>query len=65
MGVLLSGETSTLQDWDIDDILDLRNRKNLKGSDLLTEYEWENTIGPYCNGFTYLEIEQLNNLTLQ
>jgi hypothetical protein len=63
MGVLLSGETSTLQEWDVIDILDLRKKTNIKGSDLLTEYEWENTIGPYCNGFTYLELEQLNNLT--
>jgi hypothetical protein len=63
MGVLLSGETSTLEEWDVIDILDLRKKTNIKGSDLLTEYEWENTIGPYCNGFNYLELEQLNNLT--
>jgi hypothetical protein len=63
MGVLLSGETSTLQEWDVIDILDLKKKSYIKGSDRLTEYEWDNTIGPYCEGFTYLELEQLNNLT--
>ena len=61
MGLLLSGETSTFQDWNIKDILDLRYKSTKEEAERIKQYEWDETIGPYCNGLTYLEIEQLNN----
>jgi hypothetical protein len=58
--LLISG--NTLQEWNVDEIL----TDKVKSKDqLITEmiqYEYDNTIGPYCDGLTYLEIEQLNNL---
>lgn len=61
MGLLLTGETSTLQQWDIKDILGLTYKSNKEEAERITQSEWDETIGPYCNGMTYLEIEQLNN----
>ena len=36
-------------------------KKHLEEAERIKQYEWDETIGPYCNGLTYLEIEQLNN----
>lgn len=61
MGVLLlTGETSQIQEWDINDIIGL-NKTRERLSLELQEYDLNNKIGPYCNGFTYLEIEEINN----
>lgn len=58
MGVLLlSGDTSKLTDWNFDDIV-LHNNQN--PIDRIEQYKWDNTIGPHCNGLTYLEIEQID-----
>lgn len=27
----------------------------------MLEQDWDNTVGKYCGGMTYLEIEQFNN----
>ena len=27
----------------------------------MVQSNWDNTIGEYCNGMTYLEVEQFNN----
>jgi hypothetical protein len=57
--LLVSG--NTLQEWNVDEILS----NNIKSKDRdicdMLQYEWDNTIGQYCNGMTYLEIEQFNN----
>jgi len=57
--LLISG--NTLQEWNVDEILtDKTKSKDRDICDML-QYEWDNTIGQYCNGMTYLEIEQFNN----
>jgi hypothetical protein len=57
--LLISG--NTLQEWNVDEIL--TNKTKSKDRDIcdMLQYEWDNTIGQYCNGMTYLEIEQFNN----
>ena len=62
MGLLLSGETLTLQEWDVDIILN-QKKQSTKDLDIcrLLQYEHDNTYGKQCNGLTYLEVEQLNN----
>lgn len=61
MGLLLTGETSTLQEWDFNDILNLKYKSNKEEAERIKQSEWDETIGPYCGGMTYLEIEQFNN----
>ena len=57
--LLISGET--LQEWNVSEILtDKVKSKNQLITEMI-QYEYDNTIGPYCDGLTYLEIEQLNN----
>lgn len=55
--LLVSGSTGELTEWSVDEIV--TNKPNDR--DRLVDYEWENTIGKYCDGMTYLEIEQFNN----
>jgi hypothetical protein len=55
--LLISGDT--LQEWNVDEILTNEKSKN-QDIETLVRYEWDNTIGKYCNGMTYLEIEQLD-----
>jgi hypothetical protein len=58
MGILLlSGDTTKLTEWNFDDIVHINKQSPI---DRLIQYEEDNTIGPYCNGLTYLEIEQLD-----
>ncbi len=57
--LLISG--NTLEEWDIDQILKDRVKTKDQLISQMLEYEWENKVGPYCNGMTYLEIEQFNN----
>lgn len=59
--LLISG--NTLQEWNINDILvdEIKTSKS-KDIDTLIQHEWDNKIGQYCNGMTYLQIEQLDNL---
>lgn len=63
--LLISGETSENLPWCLDDILDTEsikyNNYTKNQFDRIIEYENDNTIGKYCNGMTYLEIEQFNN----
>jgi hypothetical protein len=56
--LLISG--NTLQEWNIQEILrpELTKQQQI---DRMLDYEWDNTIGKYCDGMTYLEIEQFNN----
>ena len=62
MGNLILSSTTVFTDWDINDILE--QKSNSKNWDLerINQYNTDNTIGPYCDGLTYLEIEVLNNL---
>lgn len=56
--LLISGNTNDLTEWDIEETLyPRRSRRDYKS--IITDYEWDNRISR--NGFTYLEIEQLNN----
>ena len=58
MGILLvSGETSKLTDWDFEEFVPLTQTQSIER---LLQYNQDNTIGPCCNGLTYLEIEQLD-----
>jgi hypothetical protein len=47
--------------WKFQDLKDEASR--------IQEYEYDNKIGPYCDGLTYLEIEQIyasvNNIKLR
>ena len=56
--LLISG--NTLQEWDIKETI---GRVKSKSDDIetLLQYEHDNTMGKYCNGLTYLEVEQFNN----
>jgi len=56
--LLISGDT--LQEWNVEEILTDKKSKK-QDIERLIRYEWDNTVGKYCNGMTYLEIEQLNN----
>jgi hypothetical protein len=58
MGILLvSGDTSKLTDWDFEEFVPLTQTQSIER---LLQYDNDNTIGPCCNGLTYLEIEQLD-----
>jgi len=56
--LLISG--NTLQEWDIEEVL----TNKVKSKDQLIcdmiQSDWDNTIGPYCEGLTYLQLEQIN-----
>jgi hypothetical protein len=57
--LLISG--NTVEEWDVEQILtDKIKSKDRDICDML-QYEWDNTIGKYCGGMTYLEVEQFNN----
>lgn len=56
--LIISGDTYTSKEWNIQDILSNNNSKQ-KDIDTLVQYEWDSTISR-C-GMTYLEIEQFNN----
>jgi hypothetical protein len=58
--LLISGET--IQSWDIESVLTNKVKSKNQLISEMIQYEYDNTIGPYCEGLTYLEIEQLNNL---
>lgn len=55
--LLISGDT--MQEWNMDEILSNGTSKK-QDVERLIRYEWDNTIGKYCNGMTYLEIEQFD-----
>jgi single-stranded DNA-specific DHH superfamily exonuclease len=55
--LLVSGTTNEMVDWNIDEIINTKSRK--QDRDRMVDYEWENKIAR--NGMTYLEIEQFNN----
>jgi hypothetical protein len=56
--LLISG--NTLQEWDIEEVL--TNKVKSKDQIIcdMIQSDWDNTVGPYCEGLTYLEIEQIN-----
>ena len=56
--LLISGDT--LQEWNVEEILTNEKSKK-KDIETLLSYDWDNTVGKYCDGMTYLEIEQFNN----
>lgn len=55
--LLISG--NTLEEWDLEDILTTKTKDRIICD--MIEDDWNNTIGPYCGGMTYLEIELINN----
>ena len=55
--LLISG--NTLQEWNIDELLEIKVKSKDQVITELIQYEWDNTISR-C-GMTYLEIEQFNN----
>jgi hypothetical protein len=55
--LLVSGSTNEMVDWNVDEIINTKSRK--QDRDRMVDYEWENKIAR--NGMTYLEIEQFNN----
>jgi len=55
--LLISGDT--LQEWNVEEILTDKKSKE-QDIERLIRYEEDNTVGKYCNGMTYLEIEQFN-----
>mgnify|MGYP003339606535 CR=1 FL=1 len=57
--LLISG--NTLQEWNVEEILTDRVKSKDRTICDMLQYEYDNKIGPYCNGMTYLEIEQFNN----
>ena len=61
--LLISG--NTLQEWNVSEILFDAIRTSLKEDiERIEHYHWQNKIGPYCQGMTYYEIEQLDRLAI-
>jgi hypothetical protein len=56
--LLISGNTNDLLGWDVQEIF---SESKTDARIALTEYQMDNTIGPYCDGLTYSQIEQLNH----
>jgi len=56
--LLISG--NTLQEWDIEEVL--TNKVKSKDQIIcdMIQSDWDNTVGPYCEGLTYLQLEQIN-----
>lgn len=56
--LLISG--NTLQEWDVEEVL--TNKVKSKDQIIcdMIQSDWDNTIGPYCEGLTYLQLEQIN-----
>jgi hypothetical protein len=56
--LLISG--NTLQEWDVEQVL--TNKVKSKDQTIcdMIQSDWDNTIGPYCEGLTYLQLEQIN-----
>jgi hypothetical protein len=56
--LLISG--NTLQEWDIEEAL--TNKVKSKDQIIcdMIQSDWDNTVGPYCEGLTYLQLEQIN-----
>jgi hypothetical protein len=57
--LLISGDTT--QEWDIDKILSVKTKSKDQTICDMIQNDWDNTVGPYCNGLTYLQIEQIND----
>ena len=61
--LLISG--NTLQEWNVSEILSDAIRTSLKEDiQRIEHYHWQNKIGPYCQGMTYYEIEQLDRAAI-
>ncbi len=58
--LLLSGRTATTLEWDILDVIGISKTREQQSLEI-QQYNWDNKIGPKCDGMTYLEIEQFNN----
>jgi len=56
----ISGNTNELSNWDIEEVIKPTRSKDYDINRIL-EYEFDNTIGKYTGGLTYLEVEQFNN----
>jgi hypothetical protein len=56
----ISGNTNELSNWDINEVIQPIRSKDYDIARIL-EYEYDNTIGKYTGGLTYLEVEQFNN----
>jgi hypothetical protein len=52
--LLISGET--LQEWNLSEVFETE----LDPKERILQYENDNTIGKYCGGMTYLELQQLD-----
>jgi hypothetical protein len=57
--LLVSGTTGQLDSWNVDEVL--RNNTIGNAVEQLLQFEYDNTIGKYTEGMTYLEVEQFNN----
>ncbi len=57
--LLISG--NTLQEWNIEELLEIKVKSKEQDIDQMLQYEWDNTIGKHTQGLTYLQVEQLNN----
>lgn len=62
MGNLILSSTTASIDWDIEDILGPKPISKDWELEILNQYNTDNYIGPKCGGYTYLELEILNNL---
>ncbi len=57
--LFISGTTNSLSEWDVENII---SNQSLTDTIRLSEYQMDNTVGPYCDGLTYYQIEQLNRI---
>lgn len=54
---MISGETTQLTEWNIEEVISTKPDPK----ELMALYDWENKVGRYTDGMTYLEVEQFNN----
>lgn len=57
--LLISG--NTLQSWNVEDILQ-KELSISRSRERITQEDWDCTIGQRCQGLTYLQVEQFDNI---
>lgn len=57
--LLISG--NTLEEWDVNDVIGRMDTRS-EMLERIIQYELDNKVGPYCEGFTYYQLEQMDRI---
>ena len=57
--LLLTGNTHDMIEWDVQSVF---SETKLDPKITLAEYEMDNTVGTYCDGLSYYQVELLNRI---